>query len=270
MSNINIGISTACMYPMQTEIAFSKLADKGVKLFEIFFNSPSELEPDFINKLNRKRLESQCKITSIHPFTSGIDPFMLFSDYYRRFEDMAKYYEKFFAVANTLEAKIVVLHGDNTKPDKAIEETEYFERFLKLSNIAKNYGVILAQENVNLFRSESIDFIKRMKNELKDDVSFVFDIKQAIRAKQDPFEFCKAMGKNLIHLHLNDHTENKDCVLPLKGKMDYKYLIDILGNIDYSGDFIVEVYKDAYDNIDELINSCNKFKKFIWENIQNC
>ena len=261
MSNINIGISTACMYPIQTEIAFSTLVDKCVRFFEVFFNSPSEIESEFINKLNQKRLENKCKIKSIHPFTSGIDPFMLFSDYYRRFEDMMKYYEKFFIAANTLEAEIVVLHGDKPKPGKAIEESEYFERFFKLANTAKRYGVTLAQENVNLFRSENIDFIKRMKNALKDDVGFVFDIKQAIRAHQDPFEFCKAMGKNLIHLHLNDHTENTDCVLPLKGNMNYEHLIKLLSNINYTGDFIVEVYRDAYDNIDELINSCNKFKK---------
>ena len=257
----NLGISTASLYPMYTEEAFEILLKKGIRLFEIFTNSPCEIEDEFIDKINSIRKSHGCKIKSLHPFTSGIDPFMLFSNYYRRFEDMLKYYEKFFKAANRLEAEIVVLHGDKCNKANAIKEEEYFERFFKLANLAKKYDVVLAQENVNLFRSQNIDFIDRMKKNLGDEVKFVLDIKQAIRANEDPFELCKVMGKNLVHLHLNDHDDKNDCLLPCKGTMDYKKLFEILDSIDYEGSIIIEVYRNSFSNVDELIDSYDKFKE---------
>ena len=40
---MSIGISTACLYPMYTEQALEILLDQGFRLFEIFFNTISEL-----------------------------------------------------------------------------------------------------------------------------------------------------------------------------------------------------------------------------------
>ena len=257
----NLGISTASLYPMYTEESFEMLSKMGIRLFEIFTNSPCEIEDEFIDKINSIKKNYECRIKSLHPFTSGIDPFMLFSNYYRRFEDMLKYYEKFFKAANKLGAEIVVLHGDKYNKANAIKEEEYFERFSKLATLAKKYDVILAQENVNLFRSQNIDFIDRMKKNLGDEVKFVFDIKQAIRANEDPFELCKVMGKNLVHLHLNDHDDENDCLLPCKGTMDYKRLFKILDSIDYEGSIIIEVYRNAFSNVDELVDSYDKFKE---------
>ena len=50
---MSIGISTACLYPMYTEQALEILLDQGFRLFEIFFNTISELAPDFIARLGK-------------------------------------------------------------------------------------------------------------------------------------------------------------------------------------------------------------------------
>ena len=42
------GVSTACLYPMQTEEALETLAKMGIKTLEIFFNAPSELSKPFL------------------------------------------------------------------------------------------------------------------------------------------------------------------------------------------------------------------------------
>ena len=45
------GVSTACLYPMQTEEALETLAKMGIKTLEIFFNAPSELSKPFLRNL---------------------------------------------------------------------------------------------------------------------------------------------------------------------------------------------------------------------------
>ena len=253
---MNIGISTACFYPKLTEEAFEALANRGVDVVELFFNSPSELEDDFLSKIVEIKNRSNVKIKSIHPFTGGWEPFLLFSNYFRRFEDGLTIYQRYFKTAKRLGADIVVLHGGKN----SICDEEYFDRYYKLQQIAKRYNIILAQENVNLFKSQDIDFIKKMKSSLKTEVKFVFDIKQAIRADQDPYEMCRAMGENLVHVHINDYNKVCGCVLPLDGEIDYIKLRGILEENKYNGDLIIEVYNDCYKNLDEIINSCHNLK----------
>ena len=48
---MNIGVSTASFYPLETEAALEKLGKAGVKHTEIFFNALSELKPAFIDIL---------------------------------------------------------------------------------------------------------------------------------------------------------------------------------------------------------------------------
>ncbi len=59
----------------------------------------------------------------------------------------------------------------------------------------KREGVTVCQENVNRFKSESIEFCKKMRSALGDDFHMVFDIKQTVRAGQNTFEFLEEFKK---------------------------------------------------------------------------
>lgn len=48
---MSIGVSSACMYPQETEKAFLFLAENGVKKTEIFFNGLSELKDGLLMNL---------------------------------------------------------------------------------------------------------------------------------------------------------------------------------------------------------------------------
>ena len=48
---MNIGVSTASFYPLETEAALEELGKAGVKYTEIIFNALSELKPAFIDIL---------------------------------------------------------------------------------------------------------------------------------------------------------------------------------------------------------------------------
>lgn len=67
---MSVGISTACFYPAATEEALRCVAEAGAKVTEVFFNSPSELEPDFLRRISSIASDSGIRIRSIHPFTS--------------------------------------------------------------------------------------------------------------------------------------------------------------------------------------------------------
>lgn len=249
------GVSTACLYPMEVEKALASLLDLDFKVFEIFFNTYQEIEPGFVRNLKNMVDHYGAQVRSVHPFTSGFENMLLFSNYPRRFEDGIAFYRKYFEAASMLGASFLVLHGQRDLFTSKISEEEYFERYLKLREVGREYGILLSQENVNALRSADPQFIARMRKYTKDDCSFVFDVKQAVRAGVDPFVMCAAMGKSLVHVHLNDNAAKTDCLLPGRGTMDFKRLMRQLQEQGYQGDFIIEVYRDNFGDIEEFVPS---------------
>ena len=59
-------------------------------------------------------------------------------------------------------------------------------------------GVTVCQENVNRFKSQHIAFCDRMRRALGDDFHMVLDIKQAVRAGEDPFAFLDTFQNCMI------------------------------------------------------------------------
>lgn len=257
------GVSTACLYPMETTDALKALLKNGVKCVEIFFNTYSEIQKPYASELRSILNEYGATIKSIHPFTSGYEPYLIFSDYEKRYRETCEFYRRYFDCAAYLGAKIVVLHGDRKTALNGISDEEYFERFAELSKIGKEYGVLLAQENVNAFRSQNPAFIRKMREYLGDEASFVFDIKQAVRSHNDPLEMCDAMGNRLVHVHINDNDKTNDCLLPGAGLTDYGRILAKLSTNGYKGDFIVEVYRSNFSELSQLISSYGFVKNLL-------
>jgi sugar phosphate isomerase/epimerase len=247
------GISTACLYPMLLEDAFSTLLRLGFREFEIFINTFSELKPDFVRDLRLKAEDSGSRVKSLHPFTSGYESFLLFSDYERRFRDGLEFYKRYLEVCNLLGADFLVLHGKRSDKRSPISEEQYFERYEVLFQIGRKFGVTVAQENVNQFLSDEPAFLVKMKKYCGRDCAFVLDIKQAVRGGQDPFQVCAAMGDKIVHVHMNDNKPGFDCLLPGCGTMNYPALMCMLKNFHYGGDFIIEVYRHNFKRPEELL-----------------
>ena len=110
----------------------------------------------------------------------------------------------------------------------------------------------VVQENVNGFLSQNPDFVQTMRQELGEDASFVFDIKQAVRAGVDPYEMCRAMGDRIVHIHLNDNDDHRDWLVPWQGTMDYSHLFGQLFDQGFSQDIILEVYRTNFESLEEL------------------
>ena len=258
---MHCGISTACLYPMELEQALPTLISMNFHLFEIFINTFSELESEYVNELKRMTDDSGSKVKSIHPFTSGFESFLLFSDYDRRSNDGLEFYKRYFNAANLLGAEILVLHGQ--RRESLLSEESYCKHYADLYALGKTFGITVAQENVNLFRSDNPAFITRMRRYLHDECAFVLDVKQAERAGEDPYEMCAVMGERLIHVHINDNKPGKDCLLPGCGTMDLEALIRQMTQFGYDGDFIIEVYRRNFSELLELENARKMIESLI-------
>lgn len=249
---MKIGISTACFYPLITEKALENVLKMGFKEIEIFFNCSYELDISFLRILKDMIDSYGARVVSVHPYTAAMESMIIFTDYMRRYDEGKKLYSKYAQAAHYLGSDMIVIHGDKSRvlPDEA-----YYDRFHDLDILCRENGARLIQENVNVFRSHDPLFIRKMREYLGDEVGFTFDIKQCIRAGCDPFDMLNAMGKNVVHVHVNDNDDNNTCLLPGEGKMDYIRLKKELDKLSYSGSWILEVYSRNFAKSEQLRQS---------------
>ncbi len=250
---MRIGISTASLYPMETEKALEYLGGNGVPATEIFFNSPSELKLSFIKELDRIRKHYGIDIVSLHPCGSVGEPYFLFSGYERRYKDSFEYYKNYYRAAEILGARTVVLHGDSLAGH--IPMDEYCERLLSMNAAAYEYGTTVCQENVNRYRAATPENVKEMRRLTNDKIKFTFDVKQAVRDGCGVEKMYEVMRGNIINVHISDHSDKGDCLLPQNGDFDFGWLFDKLKSDGYNGDCLIEVYNYAYKSSQELMDS---------------
>lgn len=257
---MKIGVSTACLYPTETETALSLLCNSGIRTFEIFFNADCELQGSIYDEIKDIIAAQECEVISVHPYTSAVETMSLFGNYPRRCKDIMEFYKRYFEIMNELGAKIFVLHGALKSAD--CPESLYLERYSGLYELGKSFGVTVAQENVSYCKSGSVDFLKLMKKELGSECNFVLDVKQAIRSAIDPFCLLEELGESIVHCHLSDNTFERDCVAVGKGRLDFGAFAEKLKEIGYKGSIILELYRNGFDKISELRESVDYMKGF--------
>ncbi len=251
---MEIGASSACFYPLETEKAFLHIAELGFRHSEIFFNSHSELSPSFVRELREIKDAYYMDVVSLHPYCSFAEGYNFFSSYERRFKDGVEDYKRYFDAAATLGAKYIVMHGSKKRIDISFEE--YAERFGKLNEIAASFGCTVAHENVVHYVGATTEFMSFMKNQLGDNFKMVLDIKQARRAGVDPLEFIEIMKNNIVHVHLSDCDSEHDCIPPgEKGDFDFRKLFYELHKVGYDGRYIIELYSDNFLDRKQITNS---------------
>lgn len=251
---MEIGASSACFYPMETEKAFLHIAELGFTHSEIFFNSHSELERSFIRELKAIRDAYGINVTSLHPYRSFAEGYNFFSIYERRFLDGVDNYKRYFEAAATLGAKYIVLHGSKDFIDISLEQ--YADRFARLNETAHTFGCTVAHENVVNFIGEKPEFMKSMRSYLGENFKMVLDVKQARRAGVNAEEFIKVMGKDIVHVHLSDFNEQCDCLPPCEdGHFDFAALFTTLHKAGYSGKYMIELYSNNFSKENEILKS---------------
>lgn len=243
---------------METEKALSLLLKLGFRRFEVFANCESEFSEEFARKLLPLTQDYGARICSVHLYTCTLEPFLFFSDYERRFRDALNHYKYYFERAARLGAGDIVFHGDRKNSSYPFEK--YCRNLSALSVAAKSEGIILAQENVARCRTGTVKAVKAIKAATDGNIKFVLDVKQALRAEEDPFDMCAAMGENIQCVHLSDSSPGHDCLLPGSGSFDIKNFIGKLKSVSFNGPLITEVYRTSFSVFDELRNSLSKIE----------
>ena len=259
---MKLGASTANLYPMKTEDALDTLLSLGVKRFEVFLNTESEAEPRFARELRHHAEHGGAVIRSVHSYTSGYEPYMLFSEYIRRFEDALGHYERIFAAAAEMGASYAVMHGDRLNGILSVEQSA--KRYERVCDLGRSHGVTLLQENVVRFRASDLSYISGLRRLLGEKANFVFDLKQCIRCGVRPEEVINAMGKGLRHAHISDYilgNSDATCLLPGKGEADYPALAAVMSNVGFDGDWIIELYRKNFDTPRQLVDAMKQLEK---------
>ncbi len=255
------GISTACLYPENVEVALAELAKRDVKLVEIFINTHCEMEKSFVLGMKKIIDEYGIRVSSVHPFTCGVEPMMFFTQYERRFLDILEYYKRYFEVMNILGAKTFVFHGN--KDQNVFPKEAYFERYAGLWGVGKEFGITVAQENVSRCTSGKLDFLKEMSDYLGSEVAFVLDTKQAYRSDEDSFEFLRELKKKIVHIHFSEYGNKGDCLPYREGEFNSDGFFIALKQLGFQGDIILELYKNGYRDYDALNESYKRMKTSI-------
>ena len=254
------GISTACLYPMDTLEALRQVAALGPSCAEVFLNTFSELDPAYVNALCRTREAAGLNVLSVHPFSSEMEPFLFFSGYEPRFEDGLRLYRRYFEVCRQLGAKLLVLHG-NRSGRTEIPMERYAQRFSRLCQEGEQYGITVAQENVGRCQCGHPENIRLLRQYATVPVHFVLDLKQSRWTGTDPLEMAQAMGpENIVHLHLSDSDSASDCILPGRGQFDFGAFFSKLSSGGFSGNAVIELYRDGYKDPEELLRAARQLE----------
>lgn len=252
---MNIGVSTASFYPLETELSLENLGKAGIKHTEVFFNAACELKQSFIDMLTDIKEEYGISVASVHPTMSLAESFMIFSAYERRYREAEEEYRRYSEAAAQLGAKYIIMHGG--KPNGILSDEEYCERYMRLNEITKENGVQVLQENVVRFRAGDIEFLRSMRNILGKDAAFCIDLKQAVRCGYNSFDLIEEFSENIKHYHISDQSTASDCLLPFCGSFPFKTFFDKLIEKNYGGSCIIEVYRNSYKEYEEIYNSYN-------------
>lgn len=258
---MNIGISSACFYPLETEKSVRECGRLGFKDIEIFVNAHCELTGGPAAETERAIRYYGLDVVSIHPYTSFTESFVIFGNYPRRSQDGIDYYRRFFEYAARLGAPYFILHGAGLS--RTLDGEAYFEKYAELCAAAKGFGVTVTHENVVRHRGQSPEFLCRLRDYVGEDFRMTFDIKQSVRAGEDPFRFVSCLGGSFANVHISDHCDSCDCMPPLDGVFDFPRFFAETKKAGYDGKYLIELYSHSFSDADRLVSSAERLEAMI-------
>ncbi len=259
---MKIGISTASYFgKLQIEDAILDIGAHHVPICELFLNSFSEYEPEFIELLYERVHRAGVTVFSIHPMSMQFEP-QLFSIHPRQRGDAWRLYETVLRGGKRLGASYYVMHGPAhlSGTAKNIDLERIAPIFADLSALAREYGIQLTLENVSWCVFHEPEYGARLLEKIgPETIGFTLDVKQSLRSGFDPVAFVDTVGDSIRNVHLCDATELGGGAvryeMPGYGGYDFPALFRALGAHGYAGPAFIEVYSDMYSEIPQLYES---------------
>lgn len=250
------GISTASLFGRYySEDALRFFDQNNIKTAEVFLESYSEYLPSFADVLNANK--GKVDVHSVHTLTTQFEP-QLYSLNDRAREDSFNLLEKTMTLAQKIGAKYYTFHGQARIKKTPIKID--FDRTGKITNqiidVCKKHGVSLAFENVHWSYYNYVGFFEELRART-DGLKATLDIKQARQSDVFYGDFIKEMGNDIVTVHLSDVKEDGKMCLPGCGTTDFNDLFLRLKDVGFDGAFIIECYKNDFENTSELFDSIN-------------
>ena len=265
--HMKIGISTASYFnQMMLEEALVHIRAGGCPLAEAFLNTFTEYSDDFCRRLLDTLGEDGPEIYSIHPMSTQFEP-QLFSPHPRQRQDAENIYRQVLKTGKRLGARVYVMHGaarfsgatKNLDMSRNVNLDRQAAILENLSHMAADAGIILALENVSWCMFSRPEIAKELVDRLGTSLHYTLDIKQAIRAGEDPLDFVKVLGNRIVNLHLCDFFHQPDgrvtLAMPGRGDYDFAALSRAMAQAGYQGPAMIEVYSDMYRDLLEIEES---------------
>jgi len=255
---MEIGISSACFYPLTVEEAVDKLVTLGLPKAEIFVNTEREYQPSFCNNMRKKLDDGGVDVVSVHSYTAAFESLYFFSGYANRVDDAIEIYHRYFEAAAILGAEFFTFHGERTPGQVGFGGTsvEYHcEVLSRLADAAAQHGILVTQENVSWCASSDPKYIRALHDALGEKIGFTLDLKQARRVNVPWQEYADAMGDRLVNLHISDGKGEKLSLLPGYGEFNYHQFFEYLAKTGYTNSLLIEVYNRDFGDETEFLTA---------------
>jgi sugar phosphate isomerase/epimerase len=247
-----LGISSGAFYPhLPTELVPERAAALGITTVELMLQTPGEYDPAYIADLVARVRDAGVTVRSLHTL-HRLHP--LFDPYARRVEEGRELFQRGIEAAAALGAEVVVWHGALTGE---VRDQEGWDRFVattgELAAACGEAGVTLGLENVSWCALATVRDVVRMAATMEEiapaeQLGFVFDPFQAMRAEANPFMILAAMGNRLVNVHISDFSEEEPLrhhLPPGDGGIPWSALLRAIAGSGYRGPLILESPLDA-------------------------
>ncbi len=265
---MEIGLSTASYFnKLQIEDAVLDIGAHGVGLCELFLNTFMEYEPSFADLLAERLSEANARVFSVHPMSMQFEP-QLFSIHPRQRADALRLFERVLSTGKRLGAHCYVMHGPARLFGgvKNIELIRIAPILVDLTALAADYGIQLTLENVSWCIFNEPEFGVRLRDVTGGRIKHTLDVKQAVRSGYDPEDYIRAVGEQIVNVHLCDAeklpTGSVRYQMPGFGECDFIGMFNLLAEKGYAGPAFVEVYSDMYTEIPVLYESLSLVRDF--------
>ncbi len=251
---MKVGISSASLFGrFHTEDAVQKLNELKVDTTEVFFETFSEYTKKFGKKI--KKMKGDIDVHSIHTLTTQFEP-TLYSQNDRAQKESFDLLEGTLSAGEIIGAKYYTFHG--VARVKRVPMTIDFDRVGRITNdiitSCKKHDMALAYENVHWAYYNYIGFFSELKKRCPD-LKGTFDLKQARQSNINYREFIDEMKGDIVTAHLSDVKEDGKMCLPGKGTVDFDEMFSRLRDVGFDGALILEVYKNDFERLEELMES---------------
>lgn len=137
------------------------------------------------------------------------------------------------------------------------------EIFLRLKNIIpqlEKFNICLALET-DLHYTQFVELLEKFNHPL---VRANYDIGNSTYKGYDPIEEIKNLKKFIVNIHIKDRILGGTTVTLGKGDVDFNSFFEMLSQIEYSGDLIIQgAREDLSESKKDHLQTCSEYLNFV-------